>query len=90
MTVQDLATLTRKELLVKWNDNIGRFQATIRGIETKPQIRSGILCAQFGRGPTPETAREDLAKRLRNRYLVIDAYKPTRAVLKCPDSLVGN
>lgn len=48
-------------------------------------MERGMLRGVGGNGNTPEAAIADYASELRGKRIAIDAYKPTRREIQCPN-----
>lgn len=64
---------------------IARWCAHFKHAEVKGP---GILSSVSGNGDTPEQAIADYARQLPGQLLVIDAFRPTRREIQCPNEWI--
>lgn len=65
--------------------NVPRWYARFKGAEVQER---GGLSSPFGDGHTPDAAIRDYALRIQGTRLVIDAFKPHRREIQCPNEWI--
>jgi len=60
---------------------VARYYAKFKGVEVKTGL---TLEGAYGNGTTPEKAIEDYCKEISGKWIVVNAYGPSRALIYTP------
>lgn len=82
-----MARLLGTEWDIRWNNDLGYYQADLRGVSVREG--SGCLLSTWGKGPTAEDAVNGYLVSLSGRTIVMEPASPRRREVFMPDNLTA-
>lgn len=90
MTIEELADILGVNLVIRrYANQNNRYTAEFERTEIKIQKESVFFYGEHGTGKTPQEAISDYAKKIRGKWLVINAYSNNRKEFGVPRTLTA-